>query len=210
MRDLKELMIEVERVRPDGGEWCDLTKCTTLAAIIVSLQPKLIVEIGVWLGGSLIPQLIALKHVGTGRAVAIDSWSADVSVVGETEVNRDWWSKVDHLAAYRKFLARLEVLGLTDICEVRRVASDDTEPPLEIDMLHIDGSHTEQAVRDVRRFATNIVVGGILVMDDCHWIGGGVLRAVDLAIEMGFVHLYGLGTGCVMQRRSLGSVQEKS
>ena len=47
---------------------------------------------------------------------------------------------------------------------------------------------------------TAVRVGGILVIDDLNWPGGHVVRARDLVLEMGFIELYKIGTGCVMQR----------
>lgn len=202
---MRKLLAEIERVLPDGGGWCSLDKAHTLAALIVGLKPRLVVEIGVWTGGSLIPMLLALQHNRIGRAIAIDPWSSQVSVVNETPENAEWWGKVDHDAAHGKFVSRMNVLEVASLCDVWRMRSDDATPPIEIGLLHVDGSHTEQAIRDVERFAPHVVPGGILVLDDLHWGGGGVERAYDVALKLGFDDLYPLGTGVVMQRRGTGA-----
>ncbi len=202
---MKYLLSEIERVLPDGGEWCVLEKATTLAALIVGLRPALVVEIGVFSGGSLIPMLLALKHVGRGRAIAIDPWAASASVVGMSGANEAWWSTVDHDAILRKFIGRMEVLDVGRLCDVWRKPSDDCDPPAAIDLLHVDGNHSDQAIRDVERYAPNVPIGGMLILDDLNWEGAGVLGAHALALRLGFVDLYPLDLGIVMQRRAAAS-----
>ena len=74
-----------------------------------------------------------------------------------------------------------------------------------IDVMHIDSNHGEAAVRETTRFAPRIPMGGVLVFDDLHWPGGAVERAHDLAVHLGFVDLYPLVSGVVMQRQGLGA-----
>jgi predicted O-methyltransferase YrrM len=199
---MKELFCEIERVLPDGGAWCDLQKACTLAAMIVADRPPIVVEIGVWQGGSLVPMLLAMKHANYGgRAIAIDPWASSASVEGQiAEADRGWWGSVDHGAAHDKFLARLYRHDLRSLCEVVRMNSSEAPVPGSIGLLHIDGNHGEQAIADVARFAPSVNVGGVLVLDDLHWSGGAVERAYEAAQRMGFVEQYKLGTGCVMRR----------
>lgn len=199
-QSVADLLLEIEHALPAGGDWCDLDKAQTLGALVVALRPRVVVEIGVWMGGSLVPLLLALKHVGAGRAIAIDPWAWTASVADEDEENAAWWRKVDHDAAYTKFRDRLAQHELESICEIWRMRSDDAAPPRRVDLLHVDGNHNEQAIRDVQRFAPHVPIGGVLVMDDLHWHGGHVGRAHDIAIAMGFEELYPLGTGAVLQR----------
>ncbi len=196
-----ELLTEIARVLPDGGDWCSLDKATAMASIVVGLRPLLIVEIGVWQGGSLVPMLLAQKHVERGRAIAIDPWSPDESTRGQHQkADSDWWSGVDHKAAYRKFVARLEVLGLAHLCTIMHRASDACEPPMSIDLLHIDGNHSEQAIRDVERFSPRVPMGGVLVLDDLNWSTGAVETAHKKAKTIGFRDLYQVGNCGFMQR----------
>ena len=203
-KSLGQIFNEIERCLPEGGDWCDLHKAHTLAALVLSTHPKVVVEIGVWMGGSLVPMLIALREVGGGKAVAIDPWNAGVSVRGESEKNATWWGGVDHDKAFDRFGARLIKHGLTQFCEIQRTPSDDASVPPSIDILHVDGSHTEQAVRDVDRFCPAVKVGGFAILDDVQWAGGAVVRAVAHAELLGFESIYPLGTGVVMQRRRGG------
>lgn len=188
------------------GAWTSLEKAQALAAIVIALRPTRIMEIGVWEGDSLLPQLLALRTIGSGAAIAVDPWQADASVVGQVGADAAWWGNTAgqsaHEAAYAKFLVRLVRHELADICHVIRAPSDEVsvEEVGVLDLLHVDGNHAEQAVRDVDRFARVVRPGGILVMDDLGWTGGHVRAAYDLAVSLGFVELYPLGSGCVLQR----------
>jgi predicted O-methyltransferase YrrM len=205
--DLTGLFAVIAATR-ESGAWTSIEKCQALAAMIVAQRSKHVVEIGVWEGGSLIPQLLALKHLGSGVGVAIDAWSAMASIEGQTDpANVEWWGRQwPHDQAYGKFISRLAQFGLTDICRVLRSRSDDVDVAAlvaaygEIDLLHCDSNHGDTVIREVERFGRVVSLGGLLVMDDLGWSGGSVLRARDRAIDLGFVQRYLLGTGCVLQR----------
>jgi predicted O-methyltransferase YrrM len=213
---IKDLMTDIERALPADG-WCTLERAQTLASLITGLRPKLVLEIGVWTGGSAIPMLLALRWNArhpefkdrVGRFIAIDPWRAAASLVGQTGPNAAWWGSTDHEAAYRTFVGRVQQYELTELCTIQRAASDEVTPPNEIDMLSIDGNHGEQAIRDVDRFASRVTVGGILALDDVDWTDPAtgvhdVRAAHGRAIAMGFQELYRLGSGVVMQRVGTG------
>lgn len=205
---ISALMAKIEETLPEGGDWCSLDKAQTLAAMVLARRPETIVEIGVWLGGSLVPMLLTLRYLAETpessqtqrRAIAIDPWSAQASCDGQINADRAWWASVDHDAVYRQFIDRIGRLGLTAFCDIQRTRSDEAPIPPAIGLLHIDGNHAEQAVRDVERFAPAVSPGGILVLDDVSWTGGYVTRALGRATELGFDLRYPLGTGMVLQR----------
>lgn len=201
---LGALADRIDSARKDEDKWCTPEKAHALAAFVVALRPELVVEIGVWRGASAIPLLLALKAAGRGRAIAIDPWDPAASIVGEEPANVEWWGTEvgahGHEDAYREFLRRLTRNEVYHLCDVRRQTSDSVDPPPGIGLLHVDGNHTEQAVRDVTRFAPSVLPGGILVLDDISWSSGSVGRAHALALEMGFIDLYPVGSGIAMQR----------
>lgn len=198
---MQALMDKIALVTHEGGEWCSVEKAHRLATMIAALRPSVIVEIGVWMGGSLVPMALACKHVGHGRIIAIDPWSKSASVAGMDATNAHWWGQINHDQAYRHFLSRLDKHELGDIVKIIRSPSDDVVPPSSIDLLHVDGNHSDQAIRDVERFSPNVRSGGLVVMDDVGWIGGNVSRACQILLDTGFVKLYDLGTGSVFQRK---------
>ncbi len=202
------LLAFIEHVTPEGGEWCTTEKSSQLAALVLALRPRTIVEIGVFLGGSLVPMALAQQtYAFPAREVcwAVDPWAAQASAAGQTGKNAEWWGGLDHERIMRRFIARLERHEISSLVHIARIKSDDFVSPDVIDLLHIDGNHGEQAQRDVARFAPHVPIGGVLVMDDLNWEGGHVRVARDLACELGFAERYPLGTGCVMMRERLGS-----
>lgn len=205
---MKKLLETIGQVTQEGGDWCSVSKAQALAGLIVSLRCPTVVEIGVWMGGSAIPMALALQHnfveAGVrGRLVAIDPWSPAASVVDQQGDNQKWWSDVNHDQALATFKRRIAKHELESFVEIVRSSSDDAAVPEQIDLLHIDGNHGPQAVRDVDRFAPAIPGGGILVMDDLQWEGGSVERAHQTAIARGFRDLYQIGTGVVMIRHDV-------
>jgi hypothetical protein len=110
---------------------------------------------------------------------------------------------VDLERIYRDFVSAVGRLRLDEFVVPVRAKSDDVAPQISIDLLHVDGAHTDQATRDVRRFANNIRIGGLCFMDDIDWTNGSgttVKTAVAELHSMGFVELYKVGTGALFQR----------
>lgn len=204
---LKRFVTELESaMRADGVGWCSLDKATTLASMVWGLRPSVVVELGVWMGGSALPLAIALRELGAGQLVVVDAWAAEVSVEGQDEPKHlKWWGETmgesGHDRAYNVFVKRLKKHGITsERCQVLIQRTAEAEVPPLIDILHHDANHGPQAVDDIERWTPAIRVGGLLVIDDLDWAGGHVMRARDRALELGFIELYPLGTGCVMQR----------
>jgi predicted O-methyltransferase YrrM len=189
------LMVEIEAAVPEGGSWCSVEKATALAAIVVSLRPKIVVELGIWQGGSAIPMAIALRYLGVGQLIAVDAWSADASIQGQGTDDSKWWGETigadGHEHAFQTFLGRLEKHHIApDRCSVVRQRTDEAIVPPIIDVLHHDANHGPQAVLDIERWVPAVRVGGLLVIDDLDWPGDHVRRARTRAIELGFVELY--------------------
>lgn len=192
----------ISLVQPKLHGWCSPQKAAALASAVLAFRPELIVEIGVFGGSSLIPLALAAKEIGRCKVMAIDPWLAVASVEGQVnQADRDYWSnQQNHEMVYKDFLQKVSDLGLTEIVDIRRARSDDVEPPTNIGLLHLDGNHSDQAVKDVERFFPKCLVGSLAFVDDESWSGGGVARAIAKAKAMGFREMYKLGTGCVMQR----------
>lgn len=183
--------------------WCTEAKAHALATSILGLRPEIVVEIGVWSGRSLIPMAMALKEVGSGRIIGIDPWSKEASIEGQKDVHLQWWNEVDHEKIYQVFYLQVQLQSLNEFVEIMRKRSDDvTELDMArigvIDLLHIDGNHSEQAVRDVNKFASKVRNGGLCFMDDVNWHGVG--NAVEALQNLGFIRLYNMDTGAMFQR----------
>lgn len=197
-----ELSHKIDTVVPTLSQWCPPEKAFTLAALVIALRPALIVEVGVWQGASLIPMALACRAVGHGRIVAVDAWEKLASIAGQVEEGDvKWWASVDHDEAYATFVRVLAEEGLSQFVEVVRSRSDDYVPPDGIGLWHCDGNHGEQAVKDVQRFLPKMATGGVIVMDDYEWRGGGVRKACVALESAGWAEMYSLGTGGCWRRR---------
>lgn len=192
--------------------WCSVRKGQTLAALVLALRPRLVVEIGVYGGRSFLPLILALHHAceESGQAgsrnpqrplavaVGIDPYDAAVSAAGEVAANADWWGRLDHGAIKRGLYEFLEAVPeFRSHWEMVERRSDEVNPhalvlehKCNIDLLHVDGAHTEQAIRDVKRFAEWVRIGGFVVLDDLLWEGGAVSASVNELDRMGFVERF--------------------
>jgi hypothetical protein len=203
-----ELKREIVRVAESLHGWCTATKAIILCEELEQMDAKLGVEIGVFAGRSLIPMAMMMAAMrGGGIIVGIDPWTAAAATEGYNAENAKWWGEtVDLEAIYRAFMAAVEAEKVVGQVHVIREKSDDVTPPESIDLLHVDGQHTLQALRDVDRFARNVRRGGVCCMDDLNWTNDGrpeVLQAAARLKELGFVEKFPIGTGAMFVRAKL-------
>jgi len=189
------------------GGWCTAKKAHTLASIIVALRPALVLEIGVWTGRSLIPMALACRENKFGKVIGIDPYKAVASVDGQNAESAGWWSRQQiHDDALKYFRGKVAEFDVEDYVDLHVQPSDDVEPPYELGLLHVDGNHGPQALRDVERFAPRVHVGGFVVLDDIGWSGGAVSASVASLLANGFVHVRTASTDgddwAMYQRRS--------
>jgi hypothetical protein len=126
--------------------------------VVGSLQPRLLVELGTDRGESYFAfcQSIVENHTGT-RCFAVDTWRGDQQAGGYDETTFHEVS-THHARHYSGFST---LLRCTFDEALERFA------PESIDLLHLDGLHTEEAVRhDVESWLPKIRPGGILLMHD--------------------------------------------
>ena len=175
---------------PTLDGWCSVEKAGVLSGLVLAMKPKQCVEIGTYAGRSFLPMLWALNETKSGRAMGIDPYDAQISAEQEFPGNQEWWAALDHGLIEKKFYGFLKAFKVDHLADVIKKKSDDVEPPASIDLLHIDGGHTDVAIRDAQRFGAKVRLGGIVVLDDIAWVGGSVLRAIDELEQMGFVECY--------------------
>ncbi len=155
--------------------WCSHTKASILIDIIQKIEATTIVEIGVWGGKSLIPMAYALKMQGKGKIYGIDPWSNAESIVGvKNSSNLAYWSQIDHEGVYQSLVQNLERFDLKPQVELIRMSSEKAAPIGEIDLLHIDGNHSDiTSYLDVTKWAPLVRSGGWIVVDDISWFENG-------------------------------------
>ena len=185
---------------PEPPGWTTPAAAKIFASCVIALRPQVIVEIGVFGGRATIPIALALREVGTGVITAIDPWSKEASVKGMDGDNLTWWGNLDHEAIYQEFTKKVRELGVQNCVKVVRKTSDDAEVPDGIGVCLVDGNHSEQAIKDVARYCSKVIIGGLVYLDDLNWVGGKVKQAETNLLRMGFTQLYTLGTGGMYQR----------
>lgn len=155
--------------RLDG--WCSKEKASILIDIILDNKPEVIVEIGVFGGKSLIPMAFALSYNGKGKVYGVDPWSALESATGMDGVNYAWWSSIDHDAILKKLETRILEFNLQTYIELIRATSEDCRAIENIEILHIDGNHSEKtSLYDVLKWVPLVKSGGLIIFDDIDWL----------------------------------------
>lgn len=158
--------------------FCSVKKATTLIDLITKNKLQVVVEIGVLEGSSFLPQALAVKQNGFGKIYAIDPWSRDESLTHTKDENhRHYWGTIDHDRFYYNFLNHLKTYNVEEFVEVIRDTSKNSSKkfvPYSIDLIHIDGNHSEeQSYEDVQLFLPFVRQGGFILFDDAHWVDGG-------------------------------------
>ncbi len=126
--------------------------------LVAQLRPKILVELGTDRGESYFCfcQAAAEQQTGT-RCYAIDTWQGDTHAGGYDETT---YRQVDE--HNRQQYHGFSTLVRASFDEALARFADDS-----IDLLHIDGLHTEEAVRhDLERWLPKLRSGGVLLMHD--------------------------------------------
>ena len=158
--------------------WCSDFKAGTLMELVWLMQPQVVVEVGVFGGKSLVPMAFALKALGSGVAYGIDPWSAGASAEGMDGANKDWWGSLDHAAILAKLEGKITLFGLNDYVQLVQATSEDAAEIPNIDILHIDGNHSNDAsYYDALKWVPLVRRGGMIIFDDITW--GTTERATE-------------------------------
>lgn len=174
--------------------WCSHAKASILIDIINRIQAKTIVEIGVWGGKSLVPMAWALKVLGEGKIYGIDPWDNNESIQGVVnDANRNYWSQVDHEAVFQTLLQNISWFNLENQVELIRSTSADAKPIYEIDLLHIDGNHSNcTSYIDVTKWVPLVSSGGWIIVDDISWFENGSFTQAE-SVRWLDEHCYRMG-----------------
>ncbi|MDE3045273.1 MAG: class I SAM-dependent methyltransferase [Verrucomicrobiota bacterium] len=164
--------------------WCSQEKASILIDLALKIQPQVIVEIGVWGGKSLVPMACVLKANQKGIAYGIDPWSNEASIEEVIHPdNKSYWGQVDHEAVKLGLVHKIWDFGLQDTIELIQSTSEDAPLIYDIDILHIDGNHSEKtSYFDVMKWVPLVKKGGFIIFDDMTWYENGVFttaRAVE-------------------------------
>lgn len=153
--------------------WCMLDKAEHLALLALDKAPKLIVEIGVFGGRSLIPLGLAAQQYG-GKVYGVDPWRNDACLEGDVgKENAEWWGSLNIEAIYQAACAGVKKFRLDATVELLRMMDHEALTRFEdnsIGILHVDGNHSSEVSRRyIEQWGPKIEQGGYLIMDDIDW-----------------------------------------
>lgn len=205
---VSELMLQVRALLPTIPGWCSEEKAESLIRTILGHDLRSCVEIGVFGGSSLIPQAIALRELGSGRIVGIDPWESSAALENMIDpANTEWWSKVNLAEIYSGCLQLIATMGLETYCELLRAKAEDVHDRFDlgsIDLLHIDGNHSElTSTADAERYLPKVRPGGYVFFDDVSWRENGTVTT-HKAIEFLKLHcdVRGIVTDCLILQKT--------
>lgn len=197
--ELREKITRVCDPAKDG--WTDVKQGLDMAEAVLALRPAVSVEIGVYTGKGLICLALAHKANGFGNVIGIDPFSATASAQDMTPEHKAWWSGLDHDRIYDMAKANIARYGVEAFVELVRMKSEDAPVPKEIGCLRIDGNHGPTCMKDVRRFAPSVVVGGTVWLDDVNWPNGPLQNGADEDLaDLGFTKTGEIGSTYIFKR----------
>lgn len=184
--------------------WCSNEKAYKIIDCVIETCKNKIspicVEIGVYGGKSLFPFGCALKHLNKGKIYAIDPWLNSEAIIGYDGVNYDFWSSIPlETTIYDIFLKGLEDLKIQNFVEIIKTASDNAPRIENISVLHIDGQHTDQLIRDINKYGTCVIDNGYCFLDDVEW-SEETKKSTSLIESLGFVKIDDI-QGCFVYKK---------
>ena len=190
--------------------WCTPEKARDLMRTVLEEKPKVVVEIGVFAGKSLFALGAAMEEIKSdGKVYGIEPWNNVACAQGYDleDPNRKWWEGLNMGQIERAFYAVRTYLNLGERVVVLKTKSSNAVEKFRelhragtpIDLLHIDGNHSEEAsTSDVDLFMPLVKPGGVVFMDDLNW--DSTKRAQEKMldfcgeprVEKGEAHCYGV------------------
>lgn len=159
--------------------------------IVEALRPRFIVELGTWYGMSYLAFCQAIAKLGIdGKAMAVDTWQGDHQT-GKIAANALASLRQAHDPKYGKFSTLNRITFNEAASQV---------PDKSVDLLHIDGLHTYEAVReDFNTWLPKMSGRGVILFHDTqetHADFGVYQLWAELAAKypyFEFKHEHGLG-----------------
>jgi cephalosporin hydroxylase len=156
--------------------WCSQEKAVEFIELVLEVKPDVYVEIGAFGGSSVFPVASALKFLGRGTLIAIDPWDKEICLKSfdpvEDGINYVWWSSINFNYIYSSYASMLKKYELEKYCTTLKMTSEMAAAKIDlpIDILYIDGSHSEEAsTKDVELYLPKVRPGGYVWINDTLW-----------------------------------------
>jgi predicted O-methyltransferase YrrM len=160
-----------------------------LADSVQKLRPTIIVEVGVWKGGSAIEMAKALKeHQIDGAVIAVDTWLGAWDHWLDPLWHKDLGFEFGYPTLFKVFIANVISNNLQDYIipmplDSANAAAVIEKNGLNPDVVHIDAAHDySSAWRDITTWWELLRPGGVILIDDFNIEGHcwpGVFQAVN-------------------------------
>jgi predicted O-methyltransferase YrrM len=164
------------KIIPELPGWCSIDKSRRLADLVEARHARSVVEIGVFGGRSLLALGVGARRVGA-TVTGFDPYTQSASLEGGQEpVHEEWWKdrsaggSVDYEATYKVAQEACMRLVGVGVVRAKSLAAVDSYRPGTVDVIHIDGNHSEEtSCADVKAWLPKLSLGAIIIMDDVGW-----------------------------------------
>ena len=152
--------------------WCSAEKAQLLMDLTMVTKPKVCVEIGAFVGSSILPVAATLNKLKQGKVYAVDAWSNVIACryLEDNDPNKAWWSTVDMPAVHGMFDQLMNQWQLNAICVTLQEPSEEAVVMLdEIDFLHFDGDYSlKGSMDDVMMYVPKVKSGGYILFSNLY------------------------------------------
>jgi hypothetical protein len=170
--EISQLKREVLERLPSFLGWCSGEKALQFIDLVLTERPLIWVEIGVFGGASLFPVASVFKILGEGTVIGIDPWDKIECIKYfdpiKDRIHLHWWGNLDLNHICMSYLTQMCQYGLDRYCTTIRETSEKAIHLIErIDVLHIDGNHSQYcSTQDVLLYLPKVREGGFIWMND--------------------------------------------
>ena len=179
--------VPVRLIQADEQGWN--SQHAYLAEAIQKLRPRVVVELGVWKGGSTLFMANHMRALNLDAVVvAVDTWLGSWDHWGDERLFAELCFDHGYPRLYEKFAANVLRHGLQDYVVPMPLDSINARHVLsragvQADVIHIDAGHDYDSVmNDLRQWWQVLRPGGLFIGDDYHREGNiwpDVRRAID-------------------------------
>lgn len=152
--------------------WCSKEKASEFIDLVLEVKPEVCVEIGVFGGSSVFPVASTLKLLSHGKLLAIDPWDK-IECIKYFDPTEDgehlkWWGNLNINFIYYSYLNMLKKHDLEDyVITIRETSAKAAAQIDQIDILYIDGNHSEEVSSfDVQCYLPKVRMGGYIWYND--------------------------------------------
>jgi hypothetical protein len=179
-----------------------------LTRAIDQVRPRLVVEVGVWKGGSVLTMAERMKHHGIdGAIIAIDTWLGSCTMWTQRDLFRDLRVEAKFPTVFRTFAANIVERGFESMVIPLPLDSINASMVLRShnlrpDVIHLDGGHDYASVTsDLEMWWPMLNVGGVFIGDD-YFEDGFMWPEVRLAFHDFFevTHIENYGGKCYINK----------